>query len=68
VVEGADELFGWKIGVSKRIFGGSSGYSVGKVNRARKKPPVRAMISPDFKLWLLRESWYLRRTLCRRQS
>jgi hypothetical protein len=28
------------MGVSKRIFGGSSGYSLGKVSRARKKPPV----------------------------
>lgn len=32
-------LFGWKMGVSKRIFGGSSGYSGGKFSRARKKPP-----------------------------
>ena len=32
-------LLGWKMGVSNRIFGGSSGYSVGKVNRARKNPP-----------------------------
>jgi len=28
------------MGVSKRIFGGRSGYSLGKVRRARKKPPV----------------------------
>lgn len=34
-----DLLFGWNIGVSKRIFGGRRGYSVGKVSRALKKPP-----------------------------
>jgi hypothetical protein len=28
------------MGVSKRIFGGSSGYSGGNVSRARKKPPI----------------------------
>ena len=32
-------LLGCHIGVMKRILGGKSGYSGGKVNRALKKPP-----------------------------
>jgi hypothetical protein len=38
--EGEGLLFGWKIGGSNFIFGGIKGYSVGKLSRARKKPPT----------------------------
>ena len=36
----SDLLLGWKMGVSKRILGGMSGYSLGNIRRARKKPPT----------------------------
>lgn len=64
LLEIEDLLLGWKMGVSKRILGGSIGYSGGKFSRARKKPPK------DFSniRCLQLELKYLRRTLCRRQS
>ena len=37
--DGVNPLLGCHIGVMKRILGGKSGNSGGKVNRALKKPP-----------------------------
>lgn len=37
--DGVNALLGCHIGVMKRILGGKSGNSGGKVNRALKKPP-----------------------------
>lgn len=39
------------MGVSKRIFGGRRGYSLGKVRRARKNPPKHAVSTAAALCW-----------------